>query len=54
MSLMASWLWCAKYAAVAHALKRTGGNRTHAARLLGVSRNYLLKLLADVRGKPPA
>lgn len=45
-------VWAAKYAAVVHALKLTRGNRTRAAKLLGTSRNYLLKLLSDLSVKP--
>ncbi len=32
---------------IRHALAATGGNRTHAARLLGLQRTYLLRLMRD-------
>ncbi len=36
--------------ATAEALRRTGGNRTHAARLLGVGLRTLRGWIADARG----
>ncbi|MBI3028718.1 MAG: hypothetical protein HYY64_04315 [Candidatus Rokubacteria bacterium] len=38
------------------ALRRSGGNRTHAARCLGLQRTYLLRLIRDlgVSAPPPA
>jgi hypothetical protein len=38
------------------ALRQSGGNRTHAARCLGLQRTYLLRLIRDlgVSAPPPA
>ncbi len=35
-------------------LREHGGNRTHAARALGVQRTYLLRLIHDLRVATPA
>jgi len=35
-------------------LREHGGNRTHAARALGVQRTYLLRLIRDLRVATPA
>ena len=36
-----------------HALAAAGGNRTHAARALGLQRTYLLKLIHDLGAQAP-
>ena len=40
---------------IASTLRRTGGNRTRAARLLGLQRTYLARLIRDLglAGPPP-
>jgi DNA-binding NtrC family response regulator len=45
-----------KRALVEQALARNNGNRTHAARTLGLQRTYLLRLIhdLDVHAPPPA
>ena len=49
-------LRCFKRALLEHTLAQTSGNRTHAARALGLQRTYLLRLLRelDVQAIPPA
>ena len=47
--MMARWLLVAKYTALAHALRLTRGNRQRAAKLFGVQRTYLYKLLRDLQ-----
>jgi DNA-binding NtrC family response regulator len=39
---------------IASALRRTGGNRTQAARVLGLQRTYLARLIRDLGLAPPA
>jgi DNA-binding NtrC family response regulator len=39
---------------IEHALACTGGNRTHAARILGLQRTYLLRLMRESGVKAPA
>ena len=43
--MMAWYLAVARYTALAHALRLTGGNRKRAAWLLGVNRSYVCFLL---------
>jgi DNA-binding NtrC family response regulator len=49
-------LRCFKRALLEHTLAQTSGNRTHAARALGLQRTYLLRLLRelDMHAVPPA
>jgi transposase-like protein len=43
------WVWAARYAALVHALRRTGGNYRRAAMLLGVGRNAPYVWLRQLR-----
>jgi DNA-binding NtrC family response regulator len=38
---------------IEHALRAAAGNRTHAARVLGLQRTYLLRLIRDLRVAAP-
>ena len=40
------WRTVAMYQAVAHALRLTKGNRSQAAKVLGITRTYLLRLIS--------
>lgn len=43
--MMRFWILCAKYQAIAHALRAHQGNHHRAATMLGITRTYLILLL---------